>query len=134
MTKTELSPEVAVALDKFIEVVQADQQKYYQTRFPSLNVPAISLEFGSKFIRVVLTDIGSNHSSRVFCFIEKATGNVLKSATYKAPAKGVRGNILAHDPSKYGVNTYGANYFQPGRRAASPVHSQPELPLNRHED
>ncbi len=35
----------------------------------------------------------------VYCFVEKETGNILKAASYKAAAKGARGNIF--DPESY---------------------------------
>lgn len=48
---------------------------------------------GRKYIRIVqtLTDGGNK---MVHCFIDKATGDVLKSAGWKAPAKGARFNLL----------------------------------------
>lgn len=45
---------------------------------------------GAKFTRII-GRLGGQDS--VHSFIENATGDVLKAATYKAPAKGARGNI-----------------------------------------
>jgi hypothetical protein len=64
----------------------------------------IVLEEGTKNIRVVHTG-GSSRS--VYCFIEKATGNVLKAAGWKAPAKGVRASI--YNPETYAkADPYGS--------------------------
>ena len=60
-------------------------------------------KFGSKYIKVLRLD-GS-----VYCFVDRM-GNVLKAATWKAPAKGVRGNIF--EEGKEGVTEYGAIYFK----------------------
>lgn len=48
---------------------------------------------GKKFVRVY-TDRGGLSGKSSYCFIELATGNILKAAGWKAPAKGVRGNVM----------------------------------------
>jgi len=58
---------------------------------------------GRKFIKI--TRGGSVH-----CFIEIATGNVLKAATWRAPAKHPRGNI--YTIGQEGVSEYGALYLR----------------------
>ncbi len=59
-------------------------------RFGHVGAPRIELEEGSKNIRVMT--VGTQRSA--YCFIEKANGNLLKTASWKAPAKGARGNIF----------------------------------------
>ena len=54
---------------------------------------------GSKYFKVEMTSHG-NHRS-VYCFIEKSTGNILKSAGWRAPAKGTRGSVLIVDSYKH---------------------------------
>ena len=46
------------------------------------------IESGKKYHKVVFVDGGGGRS--VHCFIDKQTGQVYKSASWKAPAKGVR--------------------------------------------
>ena len=46
------------------------------------------VETGKKYHKVVMIDGGGSQS--VHCFIDKQTGQVYKSASWKAPAKGVR--------------------------------------------
>ena len=46
------------------------------------------VETGKKYHKVIFVDGGGNRS--VHCFIDKNTGEVYKSATWKSPAKGVR--------------------------------------------
>ena len=43
---------------------------------------------GNKYYKVVMFDSGGHKS--VHCFVDKQTGEVYKSASYKAPAKGIR--------------------------------------------
>ncbi len=54
---------------------------------------------GSKYFKVEMTSHG-NHRS-VYCFIEKSTGIILKSAGWRAPAKGPRGSVLIVDSYKH---------------------------------
>jgi hypothetical protein len=46
------------------------------------------IESGKKYHKVVFVDGGGGRS--VHCFVDKQTGEVYKSASWKAPAKGVR--------------------------------------------
>lgn len=63
---------------------------------------------GVKYVRVVRKEtFGAGRS--VYCFVEKSTGDILKAASWKAPALGVRGNIYADNPIA-GVTPYGAVY------------------------
>ena len=46
------------------------------------------IETGKKYHKVIFVDGGGSRS--VHCFVDKQTGSVLKPASWKAPAKGVR--------------------------------------------
>jgi hypothetical protein len=46
------------------------------------------VETGKKYHKVIFVDGGGSRS--VHCFIDKKTGEVYKSASWKSPAKGVR--------------------------------------------
>lgn len=45
-----------------------------------------------KYIKVIVTTDGKYRNA--FSFIDKATGNILKAASWNAPAKHARGNIF----------------------------------------
>jgi hypothetical protein len=49
------------------------------------------IEEGKKYLKVIMIAHGSKS---VHCFVDKNTGEVYKSATWKSPAKGVRFNLL----------------------------------------
>ncbi len=102
-----MNPAVAVAMDAFLDNVQALINKDYENN-KYTNAPILTLEYGRKFVRVVKQDKTGGRS--VHCFIDVATGDVYKAASYKQVAEGIRGNILACDVNKYGVGVYGANY------------------------
>ena len=46
------------------------------------------IETGKKYHKVIMVDGGSSRS--VHCFIDKKTGEIYKSSSWKSPAKGVR--------------------------------------------
>ena len=46
------------------------------------------VETGKKYHKVIMVD--GNGSRSVHCFVDKQTGQIYKSASWKAPAKGVR--------------------------------------------
>jgi len=46
---------------------------------------------GSKYFKVIMNTRGSRS---VYCFINKRNGEILKSAGWRAPAKGARGSFL----------------------------------------
>jgi len=51
----------------------------------------LDCEVGKRFIRLVTGEPGHRH---VHAFVEIATGDLLKAAGWKAPAKGARGNLI----------------------------------------
>ncbi|HLO91593.1 MAG TPA: hypothetical protein VK172_10560 [Lentimicrobium sp.] len=75
--------------EDYIAEVRQAQEEVYRRNYPNLPVPTYKLMKGSKFIKVIETDMGSE---RVHCFIDYE-GNLYKAASWKAPAKGIRGNI-----------------------------------------
>jgi len=65
-------------------------------------------QVGQKYIKIVVTNYGHR---RVHSFIDKATGNILMAASWKAPApKHPRGNILREEWQ--GVNWAGVPYLR----------------------
>lgn len=49
------------------------------------------IEEGRKYYKVIMVAHGSRS---VHCFVDKQTGDVYKSASWKSPAKGIRYNLL----------------------------------------
>ena len=69
-------------------------------------------DVGTKFIKV--WSRLSNGQDSCYCFVERETGDIYKSASYRAPAKHARGNIFDgfNNDRLYGVGEYGANYLR----------------------
>lgn len=110
-TKDEVLAQVAlfiVALQKLFDDAYADSP---------LTPPRAELMIGKKNIKVVRAEYdqhGVRYTASVHCFIDIETGNILKAASWKVPAKGVRGNIFndANYSVGKGVGQYGAVYFR----------------------
>lgn len=107
-TKEEIlqrAEEFRAALQEYI----VNQQKQNSPVLVDLYKTQILLKNGTKNIKVIRKDT----QSIVHCFIDLATGNILKAASWKVPANGVRGNIF---DDNYGIGTavteYGAAYFR----------------------
>ena len=67
-------------------------QQNYQRQYPNGRNYSYALISGRKYHKVMQCVDGQTES--VHAFIDKKTGEVYKAASYKAPAKGVRFNLL----------------------------------------
>jgi hypothetical protein len=97
-----------VTLKQFLDFLNDVMPK--RRGFTVLQSPIyFSAESGRKYIRIV----ESYHGSRsVYCFLDM-DGNIYKSATWKAPAKHVRGTVFdANYSLGKGLDTYGATYLK----------------------
>jgi len=71
--------------------------------------PTISAMDGKRYVRIVRSDISSRSA---MAFIDKTTGDVLKSASWKAPAKHARGNILDEYNGLKTASSFGPAYLR----------------------
>lgn len=82
----EASDDFETEFESFVEkcrkIVKAAQASY-----------DIRVDSGKRYRRLVRIDNRSEFGS-VFCFVDTTNGNVLKADSFKAPAKGARGNIF----------------------------------------
>ena len=67
-------------------------QQNYQSSHPTGRNYSYALVSGRKYHKVMQCVDGQTES--VHCFIDRKSGEVYKAASYKAPAKGVRFNLL----------------------------------------
>ena len=97
------------ALDAFIANIRALQHAYFERNNEHLSPPVISVDpKGKKYLRIVQYN-GSQHS--VYCFVDKATGDILKADGWKRPAKHARGNIFV-DAGKSAITPWGVHYIE----------------------
>jgi hypothetical protein len=97
-------------LQTFVAGVTKKINDHYTTNFTNLTAPKVVIMRGSKNIKIALEE--TNGSKSVYCFIETTTGDVLKAASWKAPAKIARSNIFDEGNGLNGVNQYGAIYLR----------------------
>jgi len=81
-----------VSLDKTYGTSEGDHAEYHHRQIDRLKNGKCDIDYtietGKKYHKVILVNGGGSRS--VHCFIDKSTGEVYKSATWKSPAKGVR--------------------------------------------
>ena len=107
------------------DLIVIEEASIGSDRFTELHKTAI-VRTGKKYAKVVTAELNRNSpltgsmtrlgkpftAESVHTFIDMTNGDILKAASYKAPAKnGVRGNIFADDLGRSCINGYGANYL-----------------------
>ncbi len=94
---------VTLALDMFVQDAQAMIDERW-TGKPEWK-PVLSIDpNGKKYARIVRNEPSGKS---VYCFVNRENGDILKSASWKAPAQHARGNIFDADPSQ-AITEYGA--------------------------
>jgi hypothetical protein len=81
-------------LDRWLWTAQDLVNKYYASSFPNLTPSLLEMSDGRRYIRVDCICNGGSGQRSVWAFIDKKTGDILKAAGYKAPAKHARGNLF----------------------------------------
>ncbi len=98
---------VADRVDGFLAALQAKSDAHYEEHFAILPKPKFTAVPGNRYVKIVK----QNGQTMVHCFIDRTNGDILKAASWKAPAKHARGNVFADDYGMSGVSEYGANYL-----------------------
>ena len=93
-------------LDEFKEKLEAYFVQYRNEKFPTLTVPTVELQRGRKFVRVVKKDPDAS----AYAFIGP-NGDILRPASWNAPAKHARGSIYNENPLK-GCGPHGVQYLR----------------------
>lgn len=106
-------------IEQFCEALEQAIVSHNAVHFPNLHEAegvSVTAEYGRKYARIVRRNVqrttGEEYGACVHCFVEISTGNILKAATWSAPAKHARGNIS--DPNMgigTAVGVYGAAYL-----------------------
>jgi len=83
--------------EDYIQEVKAANDERWKASGYTLPAPVFLLERGSKYTRVVMAYPQPNNvqvlgSRSAYCFLDN-DGNIYKAASWKTPAKGIRGNI-----------------------------------------
>lgn len=93
------------ALANFLKLVTERAFRHYAKSGFS-NVPVYFVMHGRKYDRV----ISDNGQRSAYCWIDTATGGIMKGSWKAVEDKRPRGNIFDADPLK-GTNIYGVDYL-----------------------
>lgn len=104
-----------VSLKDVIDYLNKQIYDYDKTHFEGLCKDGpykyLVVEPGNKYIKIV-TVLSSSDSRSVYCFLDKS-GNIYKAASWKAPAKHIRGTVFDEN---YGwgksLGNHGAAYLR----------------------
>ena len=96
-------------LEAFIAGAQGVINAYFEKSYKNLTPPTLVAEKGRKYIRIVSTETCSRSA---WAFVEASTGLILKSASWKVPAKHARGTIHTETHGAEYVGPYGPAYLR----------------------
>lgn len=111
MTTPSVTPAISfeTALATFLAVAQDLVTTHYRDNYKNLEPEVLSVEMGNRYARIV-TKAQTGRSRSVYCFVDRTNGDILKAASWKAPAKGARGSVFAPDFGRSCITPYGAVY------------------------
>ena len=84
-------PDIDIAIKDFISKAQEVVDEHYRN-YQWDNI--LTIKKGRRYEKIVSTDTLERPSTRVWAFIDKTNGDVLMSASWRAPAKHARGNLM----------------------------------------
>jgi hypothetical protein len=88
------------------DIVTKNDAQYENVKFDS----KITVKAGRRYVKLIKSD--GFVSTGVYCFVDRTNGNILKAASWKAPAKHARGNIFNNDNGLGAMSPYGAAYLR----------------------
>lgn len=103
---------LAARVDGFVAEAKRIIDEHYAKDLKSLKPPRVDVEIGPRYIKLVRADVAGSSRS-VHCFIDRSNGDILKAASWRAPAKHPRGNVFEEDfgVSSSGLSSYGVRYM-----------------------
>ena len=105
-----LKQNIEERINGFVHQLQRLLNEHYAEFYKTLTPPTVTVEWGRRYARIVKD---SGNDKIVHSFIDLATGDILKAASWAAPAKKARGSVFNAD---YGVgsavNVYGAQHLR----------------------
>lgn len=108
----EQTPVTDAELTAFFDALNAVYTAHYRAQYPDcdLNWYSLKLVKGQRYAKLVSVQPGSVGGSS-HSFIDLTNGDILKAASWKAPAKHARGNIRMGDASNRWNGTFGGPTF-----------------------
>ncbi len=101
-------PDIDIAIKDFISKAQEVVDEHYRN-YQWDNI--LTIKKGRRYEKIVSTDTLERPSTRVWAFIDKTNGDVLKPATWRAPAKHARGNLYDEFGGMKFIGPHGPAYM-----------------------
>ncbi|UPT95459.1 hypothetical protein J4G48_0040610 [Bradyrhizobium barranii subsp. apii] len=99
------SNDIHTAVRSFFEGCQRISTEYMERNYPSLTKPVFELQELQIRYRIL-------RDRSAFAFVDKATGDVLKAASWSKPAKHARGNVFDTHNGLAKIGPYGPAYLR----------------------
>lgn len=100
-----MTPEFQEFFDSFYDGLIKINRDYMKKQFPNNPLDEFSYKVGRRYIKIIC-------GSSVHAFVDSKNGNVLKPASWNAPAKHSRGSIFSEDNGKSCMTPYGPCYMR----------------------
>ena len=110
--------DIVAAARAFCAEIAAVIEANYRATCPAMVaagvVESCAIEFGRKYAKLIRTALihGETSSRSAFGFVDLATGDILKAASWAKPAAGARGNVLDIAGRRNSYTPYGINYLR----------------------
>jgi hypothetical protein len=100
------------ALNTFLTGAQAICDDYESQSGSLAFGRTLTMKKGKRYVKIINTPKLGAHNRSVWAFIDTNNGDVLKPASWKAPAKHARGNIFDAFNGLKMVDAYGPAYLK----------------------
>jgi hypothetical protein len=107
------------ALENFRAYAEGVKRTHFADSDYTFAVPTVEISKGGKrYIKLIagendpVTGEPRSHSRSVHSFVEVATGDIFKAASFKAPAKHARGNIYRGNGAEALTDVGGVRYLK----------------------
>ena len=108
LEQQEKEQRIAEAFHTFLDGVREIHKTYWTRMKFTHEAPTFEYTVGRKYFKIVRVD----NQVSVHCFVNVENGDVLKAASWNAPAKHARGNILNPDNGLGCMTPFGADYLR----------------------
>ena len=102
-----------------VKGVQKKIDAYFKKDLPNLEPDILEIKKGKRYIKINRKNVSGSGLS-VFAFIDAKKGDtygdILKPASWKAPAKHARGNVFDGNHGIGSIGVYGPAYLDSGRK------------------
>lgn len=109
MSQTEPIPFDEARFQEWLAACQKIITDYIKANYQHVQPTTLLAERGKRYIRIVNHGPGT-HSA--WAFVDVTNGDILKSASWKAPAKHARGNLYDAQKGLGSIGPYGPAYLR----------------------